>query len=43
MHSKHNGLEMSHKKGSPWDKTQKNEVIDTKLIKEYFMQEVVEQ
>lgn len=35
--------EMSHKKGSPWDKTQKNEVIDTKLIKEYFMQEVVEQ
>lgn len=35
--------EMSHKKGSPWDRTKKNEVIDTELIKEYFAQEVVEQ
>lgn len=35
--------EMSHAKGSPWDKTQKNQVIDPKLIKEYFEEEVMEQ
>ena len=35
--------EMSHKKGSPWDSTPKNEVIDIELIKQYFKNEVVEQ
>lgn len=34
--------EMSHQKGSPWEKTDNNGIIDTKLIKEYFKQEVVE-
>lgn len=34
--------EMSHAKGSPWDKTEKNTIIDTNLIKEYFENEVVE-
>lgn len=34
--------EMSHVKGGPWDKTEKNKTIDTKLIKEYFEKEVVE-
>ena len=35
--------EMSHIKGSPWDSTPKNEVIDVELIKQYFKNEVVEQ
>ena len=35
--------EMSHKKGSPWESTQKNHVINPTLIKEYFQKEVVEQ
>ncbi len=34
--------EMSHAKGSPWDKTEKNKNIDIKLIKEYFENEVVD-
>lgn len=34
--------EMSHAKGSPWDKTQKNEVIDPELIKKYFEEEIME-
>lgn len=33
--------EMSHVKDGPWDKTQKNEVIDLELIKDYFKKEVV--
>ena len=35
--------EMSHVKNGPWDKTEKNQIIDTKLIKDYFEKEVVEQ
>ena len=35
--------EMTHKKGSPWEKTTNNGIIDTDLIKEYFKQEVVEE
>ena len=35
--------EMSHKKGSPWESTPKNHVINPTLIKEYFQKEVVEQ
>lgn len=35
--------EMSHKEGSPWSKTEKNNVIDPDVIKEYFCNEVVEQ
>ena len=34
--------EMSHKKNSPWDKTEKNQIIDVNVIKEYFEKEVVE-
>lgn len=34
--------EMSHVKDGPWDKTEKNKVISTDLIKEYFAKEVVE-
>jgi uncharacterized phage-associated protein len=34
--------EMSHVKNSPWDKTEKNKVIDVDLIKKYFESEVVE-
>ena len=35
--------EMSHAKGSPWDKTEKNNVIAPELIKEYFEKEIMEQ
>lgn len=33
--------EMSHTKNGPWDRTQKNEIINLELIKEYFKKEVV--
>ena len=35
--------EKSHKKGSPWEMTQKNQIIDTELIKDYFKKEVIEE
>lgn len=35
--------EMSHAKGSPWDKTEINETIDIKLIEDYFKKEVIEE
>ncbi len=35
--------EMSHKKGSPWDNTKKNSIIDPKVIRDYFKEEVIEQ
>lgn len=35
--------ELSHAKGSPWDRTPKNQVIDIELIKDYFEKEVIEQ
>ena len=34
--------EMSHAKGSPWERTQKNQVIDPQLIKDYFEKEILE-
>ena len=34
--------EMSHAKGSPWERTQKNKVIDPQLIKDYFEKEILE-
>lgn len=34
--------EMSHEKGSPWEKTEINETIDTELIKDYFKKEFIE-
>lgn len=34
--------EMSHAPGSPWDKTEKNKIINTDMIKDYFKKEIME-